>query len=344
MKPYSLIMREHKFLSEQLNQLKKTQTLFISASVFVFVVAMSIYVGVQNDWLEIPDTYLIIFLKLSYSVFIFITANIIAKFTTPLLNRSTKFLDITSRRTLIKVWNYFIWLSAFLVIISDYFGSLKSLGLSIGLVSAGLAIALQQPITSIVSWMVINAKRVYRIGDRIVVKDLKGDVVDITMFHTVLREFGRGFEGDDPTGVLVTIPNNIILTEAVYNYTQEFPFVWDEIPVSITYESDFDLAQELVSKAAQSVVGESMEKAVTRMRFYLRDSPQEDSLSPEPLIYTGLADSSIRFTVRYITDARKKRKTKSEIAHAVLELVNSPKYSGRVHIAYPHMQIVVPKD
>ena len=274
------------------------------------------------------------------SIFTILGVATFLKLSTPLLNKFFFFIDAPSRKILLRAWNYGIWAIAFLIILAQFTGHIQSLGISIGVFSAGLAIALQQPITSVVGWLVIVSKKPYKVGDRIVVGDIKGDVVDITTFYTVVREFGREMGGDDPTGVKITIPNNVLLTKPILNYTSDFPYIWDYVSVSITYESDAKLAQQLVKKAAMDVLGDSMRKAVERMRPYLYGTPQENELTEEPVVYSRFADSAVVLDVKYICRANEKRRVKSDMTEAILDSFNLPRNRDKVSIAYPHTELV----
>ncbi|MFH1403429.1 MAG: hypothetical protein ABIH11_04090, partial [Candidatus Altiarchaeota archaeon] len=120
----------------------------------------------------------------------------------------------------------------------------------------------------------------------------------------------------------------------------DFPFIWDFVPVSVTYESDIKLARELVKTAAKNVLGDTMEKAVARMRPYLYGTPQESELIEEPVVYTRFADSSVVLEVKYICRATRKHFVKSEITGSILELFNAPENRDKLTIAYPHMELV----
>ncbi len=332
--------REKQLFHDYLAKIGKLQSRVIVVSLISVLLLAVIQIGVQLGVLSLSEAQVRMLSSIMASIFIIIVVTAFLKLSTPLLNRFFFFIDGQSRSILLRAWNYGVWVIAILVILAQFTGHIQSLGISIGVFSAGVAIALQQPITSVVGWLVILYKRPYKVGDRIVVRDIRGDVAEITAFYTVLREFGREMQGDDPTGVKITIPNNIILTEPILNYTSDFPYVWDYVSVAVTYESDVALARELVRKASLDVLGESMRKAVERMRPYLYGTPQEAELSEEPHIYTKFADSSVVLDVKYICRANKKRAVRSDISSKILESFNLPENRGKVTIAYPHTELV----
>ncbi|MFC2162248.1 mechanosensitive ion channel family protein [Candidatus Altiarchaeota archaeon] len=324
----------------QLTKIDKLHSRVIVISFVTVLILFMIQVFVRYNLISLSSMQLSAMRSVTLSIAMLVVATFFLKVTTPLLNRFLSFLDPQSRNIILNTFNYGVWAVAGLVIFARFTGHVESLGISIGVFSAGLAIALQQPITSVMGWLVIMMKKPYKIGDRIVVREIKGDVIDITLFYTVLREFGREMLVDDPTGVKITLPNNIILTEPVLNYTSDFPYLWDYMSVSITYESDINLARELVFKASSEVLGDSMTKAAERMRPFMYGTPQQSDISDDPQVYTRLADSGVIIDVKYLCKAMSRRKMKSEISSRILELINEPENKGKVRIAYPHTQVV----
>ncbi|MFH1055670.1 MAG: mechanosensitive ion channel domain-containing protein, partial [Candidatus Altiarchaeota archaeon] len=266
--------------------------IIVVTSVAAFILLL-IPLGVRLNLLYLAESEIGLVSKLIMGLFVVTVIATFLKITTYLINRFFFFIEAESRNVILRTWNYGVWGVFIIAILAQFTGNTASLGVSIGVFSAGVAIALQQPIMSILGWSVIMSKRPYKVGDRILVRNIKGDVAEITLFHTVLLEVGREMGGDDPTGVKITLPNNIVLIEPVLNYTSDFPYIWDYIPVSVTYESDIKLAKELVRTAAEDVVGESMKRAVERMRPYLYGTPQETELTGGPVVYTSLSDSSV---------------------------------------------------
>ena len=129
----------------------------------------------------------------------------------------------------------FIWLEAF----NDF-------GTYLGLLSAGLAIALSDVLKNIAGWIYLVVRRPFRVGDRVEFRTVRGDVIDLRLFRFTLMEIGNWVDAEQSTGRLIHIPNGLLFTHDVFNYTEGFPYLWDEIPVLITFESDWRLAEELI--------------------------------------------------------------------------------------------------
>ncbi len=329
---------ERKRFQSYMSRLQILQSKVILLSVVTLAVLAIVRFAHDQNMLSISEENIILLSSVQFSALIIVASTVFLKISTPILDSFLFFTDHNSRSLILRVWNYGVWVITVVAIFAQFTGNIESLGISIGVFSAGLAIALQQPITSLLGWLVVISKRSYVVGDRILVKSIKGDVVEITPFYTVLRQVGFEPDGDDPTGIKITLPNNIILSEPILNYSADFPHIWDRLTVAVTYESDVELAKELITKAAKDVLGDRMKQAVEKMKPHLYGTPQEDYLSEEPIIYLSLADSSVNVTVKYICKVHRRHKTKSDITNLVLTLFSQN--AGKVSIAYPHTELV----
>lgn len=115
--------------------------------------------------------------------------------------------------------------------------------MALGVAGAGIAFALQEVITSVAGWIALSFGQFYTIGDRVQLGGIKGDVIDIGMLRTTIMEIGEQVKGDQYTGRIVRITNSFVCQGPVYNYSADFPFVWDEITVPIKYGGDHNLAR-----------------------------------------------------------------------------------------------------
>ena len=152
----------------------------------------------------------------------------------------TRRLDDLGRRYIaIKTANYVVGISLAFVLLRIWLGGLTGLAASIGIISAGLAIALHEPLTNLVGWFFLTMRRPFVVGDRIQIGDRAGDVIDLRLFAFSLVEIGNWVDAEQSTGRILHIPNGRIFKDALANYTQGFNFIWDEIPVTVTFESDW---------------------------------------------------------------------------------------------------------
>ena len=144
-----------------------------------------------------------------------------------------------------------LYLSVFLIIIIftkclvQFFGSV---GTFLGLVSAGIAIALKDPLVNMVGWLFILIRQPFKVGDRIQIGSAAGDVIDIRLFQFSINEIGNWVDADQSTGRIIHIPNGIVFTEPQANYTAGFQYIWHEISVLITFESDWKKAKQILKE------------------------------------------------------------------------------------------------
>ncbi len=239
-------------------------------------------------------------------------------------------------RTITNVVRYSLIAITTILVIFVFIADFSAFTLFSGLIGAGLAIALQQPILSITGWLVIISSRPYRIGHRIAVDDVRGDVINIRLFFTDLVEFG-GPGKETETGRLIHMSNSMVIQKAIVNYTSDSPYLWDEVAVSITYESDLKLAKKLMEDIATEIVGEKMKNAVRFLyesreyRLKFRDT------HTAPHIYAVFAPSWLDLSVRYLVEARNARAIHTHITEAIFEAFRKSK---KVEIAYPHVEVV----
>jgi len=240
-------------------------------------------------------------------------------------------------RSMWKLITYAIWIFVLSIVAFSLMGETGSLVLYIGLIGAALTFVLQQPLLNVLGWALISYRRMYRIGDRIAVSGAKGYVLDITTMYSELREFGEWMQGDTFTGRIVTIPNSVVFTQPVYNYTKDFPFVWDEIVNLVTYESDIEIAKGYMLDAAKSVVGQLMEQNYERYKRKIEIRDLHQLLLKGPELRMELSDSGVNVYVLYFCPVEQRRKIKSEITELIWSKFMA---DPRVGIAYPHMHLI----
>ena len=223
------------------------------------------------------------------------------------------------------MWRY-LWLGAgFVLVVISLSGSLTSLGISAAFLGMILGWSLQAPVTGIAAWLMIVVKRPFKIGDRVIISGITGDVRDITLTHVVLNQVGGTVAGEEKSGRGVLIPNATLFQQIIYNYAMESAYVLDEVPVLITYDSDVDLAEEILVRCAREVTQQIME-----------------ATDSEPFIRRELAESGIRLRLRYQAAAMDRQRLTSQIIQGILRAFNR---EPRVEFCYPHTEIVYrPKD
>jgi small-conductance mechanosensitive channel len=240
-------------------------------------------------------------------------------------------------RSMWKLITYAVWSVVLSILFIGMIGETSSLVLSIGLVGAALTFVLQKPLLNVGAWALISYRRLYRIGDRVSFGTVKGYVLDITTMYTELREFGEWMKGDTFTGRIVIVPNSLLFDQPVFNYTKDFPFVWDEVVNLVTYESDIEVAKKYMLESAKEVVGELMEQNFERYRRRLGIRDLDQLLLKSPELRMELADSGVNVYVLYFCPVEMRRKIKAEITERIWKRFMS---DPNVGIAYPHMHLV----
>ena len=218
-----------------------------------------------------------------------------------------------------------------LVVARVWFEGLQEIGVFLGLASAGLAISLRDPLVSVAGWLFILLRRPYVIGDRIQVGETFGDVVDIRMFQTYLLECGNWVDGDQATGRIVMVPNTVVFTTSIANYTHGFAYIWDEVTVRLTFESDWKRAKEILTAIAEQQTMPACEDAERQ----IREAASEHLIffkKLTPIVYTSVKEWGIQLTVRYLTPVRQRRGSSQRVWEATLEAFAQ---ESDISFAYP---------
>ncbi len=235
-----------------------------------------------------------------------------------------------------KVVNFLGYLSSIVfvaLVFSDKFGGFT---VAFGVAGAGIAFALQEVIASVAGWMAVSLGGFYKVGDRVQLGGIKGDVIDIGILRTTMMQIGEWVNGDAYNGRTVRVANSFVFKEPVFNYSAELPFLWDEIKIPIKYGSDYRLARNLISGVAKEVVGDyarSAEKAwepITR-RYLI------EKAAVEPMVLMLANENWIEFTLRDVVDYKARRTTKDRLFVRILEEIN--KIPSQVGIAASTLNI-----
>lgn len=240
-----------------------------------------------------------------------------------------------------------IWGIALIAVIAVVVGDARAVAGSIGLIGLALSWALQAPIESFTGWVLNSFRSFYRVGDRIQVGNVFGDVFRIDVLTTTVWEAGgpnKPVRAAQPTGALVTFPNSEVLRANVVNYTRDFPAVWDEISVAVANESDIPFAVEVCRDAAAGIVGEWMSSAAARYLELLRASGRTDEVSAAPEVYVEPAESWVNITIRYLVPVRERRRHATAIQLAVMRAVAQPGNRDRIIGAYPVRRVRLTED
>ncbi len=216
-----------------------------------------------------------------------------------------------------------------------WFVAVRSVGVFLGLLSAGLAIALKDLVADLAGWFFILWRKPFDLGDRVQVGSHAGDVVDIRIFAFTIMEIGNWVAADQSTGRMIHVPNARVFTEPLANYTADFPFLWNELPVLVTFESDWRRAKEIlerivaeeateVSRDAQGTVPEGSRYSLVHHEGLL------------PAVFTSVVDSGVLLTARYLTRPRERRAGSHGLWERVLDAFQD---EPTIEFAYPTQRL-----
>lgn len=229
------------------------------------------------------------------------------------------------------------YLGAVLLIAIIFSDSLQKIGVALGVAGAGIAFALQEVITSAAGWVAVSLGSFYHVGDRVQLGGIKGDVIDIGVLRTTIMEVGEWVGGDNYTGRIVRVANSFVFKEPVYNYSADFPFLWDEIRIPVRYDSDYGLARQILHQVADEIVGDYTRTAHEAFDRVVRSYSIEEA-STEPTVLVTANDNWVEFTLRYTVDYRRRRATKDELFMRILEEIEAS--SGKVRMASATFHLV----
>ena len=220
---------------------------------------------------------------------------------------------------------------AFLLIGRIWIEGMDSVAQFLGLVSAGLAVAMHDTIANLAGWLFIMWRRPFKVGDRIQIGTVQGDVIDTRLLQFSVIEIGNWVDSDQSTGRIVHIPNSKALREPICNYETGFDYIWNEVPVLITFESDWKKAKGILSEIVTTKAGhlsKGMQQQIRRaaMKYLI----YFEHLTP--IVYTTVKESGVLLTMRYIVKPRERRGTEQEIWEAVLNAFDE---HDDINLAYP---------
>ncbi len=239
--------------------------------------------------------------------------------------------DVRLRYRAKKLATYTVTTLGVLLVGPIWFSGFGSVSTFLGLLTAGLAIALKDMIASIAGWLYILGRKPFEVGDRIAVGEHAGDVIDQRLFRFTLLEIGGWVDADQSTGRLIHLPNSLVFTSPIANYTAGFKYIWNELPVLVTFESDWRKAKKILEHIGRErcahitdTAAEAIRKAAqSQMILYSKFDPR---------VWTSVSDSGVLLTLRYLCDPRQRRNSAESIWEDLLDA-----FAGQddIDFAYP---------
>lgn len=221
-----------------------------------------------------------------------------------------------------------------------WFNQFSSFATFLGLLSAGLAIAFRDPIVNMAGWYFIVFRKPFKVGDRIQVNDHIGDVIDVNMFEFSLIEVGNWVHSDQSTGRVLHIPNMRVFSSSIANYNAIVDFIWNELELTVTFESDWKRAKALLTEILNQYAPD----------FHKQAEQELNEMTGEyliyynkltPIVYTSVVDSGVCFSLRYLCPPKKRRGSSQKIWEAILEALEK---ESTIELAYPTSRIIRSED
>lgn len=239
--------------------------------------------------------------------------------------------DVKARYWTNNVISYIAFFIGLVIVGSIWLEGFKSLSTYLGLLSAGLAIALKDPLVDIAGWIFILIRRPFVLGDRIQIGENAGDVVDQRIFQFTINEIGNWVDADQSTGRIIHIPNSLIFTTPISNFNKGFSYIWNEIAVLVTFESDWKKAKKLL----QSLADKQFEQTSQNAANTLKSSANKYMIvynKLTPRVYTNVKDSGIMLTIRHVCLPHTRRIETEKMWESILIALEN---EAKIDLAYP---------
>ena len=230
-----------------------------------------------------------------------------------------------------RIATYVTTIVAVITLAFIWFDAFSELPTYLGLVSAGVAIALSDLLKNMAGWIYILVRRPLWLGDRVEVDGTRGDVVDVRLFRFTLMEIGEWVHADQSTGRLVHVPNGVLFTKPMANYTEGFEYIWNEVPVMVTFESNWEKAKDIIQEEIESVSANVSARASEGLRKTARDY-QIKIGKLTPIVYLTVEASGVMLTGRVLVSARQRCGIEERVWEGILRRFRA---AEDIEIAYP---------
>ncbi len=315
-------------LSESSTSVKKPSTValkkeapLLGITAIIFLICGALYFLLGWKRLPISSVYIPLAQKIVLAVMLISLVLLATRLLKKIINR--KLEDKTTVFNFNRIADLLASLLILVIILSLLFANWYAAMVSFGIVSLILGFALQNPITSFFGWLYVLIRKPYEVGDRIRIGNVYGDIINVSYIDTTLWEFkGDYLSGDHPSGRIIRFANSKVFSEYVYNYSWPlFPFIWNELSLFITYESDFKFTRDTIKRIVETEIGEAMVRRVKRFKIILRDTPVDElDVNEYPSVFLKAHNNGwIEVIVRYLVEPKNSGRVKKKLFTAVME-------------------------
>lgn len=256
-------------------------------------------------------------------------------------NLFSKIKESDNRYKAKKFSNFIGFVLTLLLVSIVYSDKLGGLTVALGVAGAGIAFALQEVIASFAGWLAILFGGFYKTGDRVQLGGIKGDVMDIGVLRTTIMETGQWVDGDLYNGRIVLIANSFVFKEPVFNYSGDFPFLWDEIKIPIMYGSNYEKAKEIILNIGIRDAGDLTAQS-KNVWIEMQNKYRLEDAQTEPMVSLIANDNWVEFTLRYVVNYKRRRATKTELFTKILTEIEAT--NGEIKFASATFQLVEPPE
>lgn len=239
--------------------------------------------------------------------------------------------DVKMRYQWKRTLSFVVPLLGILMIGAVWVKAFEEFGTFLGLFTAGIAIALKDPLTNVAGWLFIIFRKPFVVGDRVQVGNHTGDVIDIRPFQFTLLEIGNWVEADQSTGRIIHLPNGKVFSEPQANYSSGFEYIWNEVRVNITFESNWEKAKALL----EHIIGDLSEDIPVMAQKEIQEASKNYMIYYRhltPIVYTNVKEFGVQLTVRYLCNPRTRRGTENDLWQKTLSAFNK---ETDIQFAYP---------
>jgi small-conductance mechanosensitive channel len=230
-----------------------------------------------------------------------------------------------------KTIEYTLFTIGVLVLANLWISNFQFIVTFLGILSAGIAIALKEVFMNIAGWAYIYIRKPFDVGDRIQIGDVKGDVIDLRLFQFTLLEIGNWVDADQSTGRIIHVPNLKVFLEPQANYSQGFNYIWNEQVIFITLDSDYKKAKSLLTDILNSLLLDEIASAEAEFKR-ARDKHLIVYNQFTPAVFIDITERGVQIAMRYLCNPRKRRMIHHTLTEAILECFSQEE---NIHLAYP---------
>lgn len=276
--------------------------------------------------------------KIFWSIMVVIVMTILSKLLKNILYRQVK--DNKRYYSAKQKINYGTGIIIIVFFLFIWLDSVDNLTTYIGLLSAGIAIALKEIFTNMAGWLFIEIRKPFEVGHRVMIGNQKGDVIDTRLFQFSLMEVSDYEQGEQSTGRIIDVPNGFVFLYPTVNYTKGFEYIWNEVKVLITFESNWEKAKELLVTIGNKDTDITTEKVSKQIKNASRKYMiHYNKLTP--IVYTDVRESGVLLTLRYLCEPKNRRSTTNMIWEDVLKMVAE---NEDIDLAYPTRRVISSVD